>query len=205
MFSNIRYNNVEFIFASLATIFILAIVLAPYAQTINASQSDPYDSGYDHGCDDARISDLDDRYINQEGKGPEFHTNAFMDGYYAGFDACSGQAADDESSPDDFELPSEASNQNSGYSLTVTVPDHPFSKSAVDIYITTENGYKDNAKVSTATAGDPSWTFTIPPNQGNLVEVCVDSGLISLRNCQKYTTNGDDISVSLSAPSFSEP
>lgn len=26
-----------------------------------ASEESPYDSGYDHGCDDARISDPDDR------------------------------------------------------------------------------------------------------------------------------------------------
>lgn len=33
-----------------------------------------YDSGYDHGCDDAGISNLGDRYINQPEKGPSFHT-----------------------------------------------------------------------------------------------------------------------------------
>jgi hypothetical protein len=31
--------------------------------------SSPYDSGYNHGCNDARISDPDDRYINQPEKG----------------------------------------------------------------------------------------------------------------------------------------
>jgi hypothetical protein len=55
-----------------------------------ASEESPYDSGYDHGCDDARISDPDDRYINQDGKDPENHTDRFMDGYHNGFDACSG-------------------------------------------------------------------------------------------------------------------
>ena len=32
------------------------------------------DSGFNHGCDDAEISNPDDRYINQPEKGPSFHT-----------------------------------------------------------------------------------------------------------------------------------
>jgi hypothetical protein len=55
---------------------------------VYASKSSPYDSGYDHGCDDAGRSESD-KYINQPEKGPSFHTNAFMDGYYAGLNACS--------------------------------------------------------------------------------------------------------------------
>lgn len=43
---------------------------------------------YDHGCDDARISNPGDRYINQPEKGPAFHTGEFMQGYDAGFSAC---------------------------------------------------------------------------------------------------------------------
>ena len=39
------------------------------------------ESGYDHGCDDARISDPSDQYINQPEKGPAYHTPEFMDGY----------------------------------------------------------------------------------------------------------------------------
>lgn len=56
--------------------------------TVNASESSPYDSGYDHGCDDAGISDPSDRYINEPGKGPSFHTEEFMSGYDAGFYSC---------------------------------------------------------------------------------------------------------------------
>ena len=56
---------------------------------VYASGGSPYDSGYDHGCDDAGRSEPD-KYINQPEKGPSFHTNAFMDGYYAGLNACSG-------------------------------------------------------------------------------------------------------------------
>ncbi|MGH9979183.1 MAG: hypothetical protein ACRD8Z_25620, partial [Nitrososphaeraceae archaeon] len=53
------------------------------------ASSDAYDSGYGHGCDDAGISDPDDRYINQPEKGPAFLTGTFMRGYNDGFDACS--------------------------------------------------------------------------------------------------------------------
>lgn len=50
----------------------------------------PDDSGYDHGCDDAGISDPSERYYNQPEKGPSFHTShAFNRGYTDGFSACS--------------------------------------------------------------------------------------------------------------------
>jgi hypothetical protein len=51
-------------------------------------QSSAYESGRDHGCDDARLNPSD-RYINEPGKGPSFHTNEFMSGYYSGLNACS--------------------------------------------------------------------------------------------------------------------
>src|SRR5215203_2848029 len=78
---------------SVAILFLTFLVantifaLVPYT---NASSKSPYESGYDHGCDDADISDPDDRYINQPEKGPSFHTDEFMRGYNDGYDACSG-------------------------------------------------------------------------------------------------------------------
>jgi hypothetical protein len=51
--------------------------------------SSPYDSGYDHGCDDAGLSPSD-RYINEPGKGPSYHTEEFMSGYRDGFNNCGG-------------------------------------------------------------------------------------------------------------------
>lgn len=48
-----------------------------------------FDVGYDHGCNDASISDFSNRYINQPEKGPSFHTDEFMLGYDAGYNACS--------------------------------------------------------------------------------------------------------------------
>jgi hypothetical protein len=60
------------------------------------SGSSAYDRGYDHGCDDAKISDPSDRYINQPEKGPSFHTDEFMNGYNDGYNLCSsgGSIAD---------------------------------------------------------------------------------------------------------------
>jgi hypothetical protein len=54
---------------------------------VYASIDDPYDSGYNHGCDDADL-DPGDRYISEPGKGPSYHTERFMDGYNDGFDRC---------------------------------------------------------------------------------------------------------------------
>ena len=49
-------------------------------------------SGYNRGCSDAQISDPSERYINQPGKGSDFHSDAFMQAYNDGFDACSGNS-----------------------------------------------------------------------------------------------------------------
>jgi hypothetical protein len=72
--------------------FIVAALITSIStiQLVYAGGKSPYESGYDHGCDDAGISDRSDRYINQPEKGPSFHTEAFMRGYNAGFNDCSG-------------------------------------------------------------------------------------------------------------------
>jgi tetratricopeptide (TPR) repeat protein len=41
-------------------------------------------SGYSRGCSDSEISKSSDRYINQPGKGPSFHSKAFMQTYTEG-------------------------------------------------------------------------------------------------------------------------
>lgn len=68
---------------------VCSILLISIPGSALASSNSPYDSGYDHGCDDARISDLSERYINQPEKGPSFHTSEFMNGYNSGFNSCS--------------------------------------------------------------------------------------------------------------------
>ena len=65
------------------------LIFSPLISSIPSYASSPYDSGYDHGCDDAGISDSLEQYINQPEKGPSYHTSEFMDGYYAGLNSCS--------------------------------------------------------------------------------------------------------------------
>lgn len=74
-------------------LFTSTIVLSAPLPFVLASSNSPYDSGYDHGCDDAGISDPSDRYINQPEKGPSFHTSEFMNGYNAGFNSCGSSSS----------------------------------------------------------------------------------------------------------------
>ena len=88
-----------------------------------ASEESPYDSGYDHGCDDARISDPDDRYINQDGKGADNHTNEFMDGYNDGYDSCGGGSSEGpESENENPQSQSQSSNNRNENKLNTCVP-----------------------------------------------------------------------------------
>ena len=85
------------------------------------------------------------------------------------------------------------------YGLTVNVPSHPFGISTVGISITTENGHTDHA--DEPTAGGSSHTFNISKNQGQWVQVCVNSGQLTTDNCHTYEITGSDMTVSLSAVS----
>lgn len=76
-------------------------ILSLQMQIGNATSKSPYDSGYDHGCDDADISNPDDRYINQPEKGSSFHTNEFMNGYNDGYDRCSNDGGDEDDRDND--------------------------------------------------------------------------------------------------------
>jgi hypothetical protein len=162
--------------------------------------SDAYDSGYGHGCDDAGISDPDDRYINQPGKGPSFHTGTFMRGYNDGFDACSSSNSGGSNGNSEGEDDDGGSTSRSGYEFTVRISDWPFGSSSVGITIETANGYRDSSSVSTAVSGTPSHTFNIPQDQGNSVFVCADpEGILAFGNCQTFITNGRDSSGTMSA------
>lgn len=91
---------------------ILVFVLQPFtSNTIIAKSS--YDSGYEHGCDDARISDSSDRYINQPEKGSSFHTSEFMNGYDEGFNSC-GQSTNFQSEP--YQPNNRENSESNGYS-----------------------------------------------------------------------------------------
>ena len=73
-----------------STLLVLMATTLLRLEPAMGSCASPYQSGYNHGCSDARISDPSDRYINQPEKGPSFHTNEFMKGYNAGYNACFG-------------------------------------------------------------------------------------------------------------------
>ena len=89
MFHQISITNV--LKSTLIVVLIIAIltisIITFFLPTTKAYAQSPYSSGYDHGCDDAKIVNPD-RYINQPGKGPSYHTGSFMNGYYDGFDSC---------------------------------------------------------------------------------------------------------------------
>src|SRR3712207_5209000 len=78
---DILASSMFFVICTL-TVFSMSFPAPVYA-------SSPFDSGYGHGCSDAGIFDPSSRYINEPGKGPSFHSDDFMSGYYAGFSACS--------------------------------------------------------------------------------------------------------------------
>ena len=67
-----------------------------------------------HGCIDAQISNPSERYINQSEKGPGFHSEAFMQAYNEGFDACSGNSNQNLNDNDNSGSSSDNSNSNSG-------------------------------------------------------------------------------------------
>jgi hypothetical protein len=71
-------------YISLGILIITLNLLGQSAYAVSA-----YNSGYNHGCNDAKISDFSDQYINQPGKGASFHTAEFMRGYNDGRNACS--------------------------------------------------------------------------------------------------------------------
>lgn len=89
----------------------ISMILAVTTGSSGYASSDTYDSGYNHGCDDAEISNPDDRYINQPEKGPSFHTGTFMLGYNDAFGACSEGTNDNSSSSLASSSPSESESE----------------------------------------------------------------------------------------------
>src|SRR5688572_19402047 len=66
---NKKSNNV-----ALNSILIATMILTITSSFSVYASSDAYNSGYNHGCDDAGISDPDERYYYQPERGPSFHT-----------------------------------------------------------------------------------------------------------------------------------
>jgi hypothetical protein len=196
----------NYYFVTLGIFTILLISIPGFAL---ASSNSSYDSGYDHGCDDARISDPSDRYINQPEKGPAYHTDEFMDGYYAGFDSCSGSSSV-SNSEDEFESePSSQSSQSfssssseSDWTLTVRVTDLPFGESIVWLGVKGPYGLDiwDSfqwREIQSSSNPDIAYVdFHILPNEipsGKEFKVCGSTEPITAAlalNCNWYTHTG---------------
>ena len=116
-----KYNIIISISLGILTLFIIS----PLAQQIYAAVA--HTSGYNHGCSDAQMSNLSDRYINQPEKGP-FHTSEFMSAYHEGFNACSGGETENSGSP-------RHSSSNPG---EITIGDNTYTKAFWNDY---KNGY----------------------------------------------------------------
>jgi hypothetical protein len=104
------------------TLFV-GVALGASPDPISASSKSPYESGYDHGCDDSELK-AEDRYINEPGKGASFHTDEFMDGYRTGYQECKEGNSNDSENDDE---PSSSVNSdcfNEGYN---DGKDNPFS------------------------------------------------------------------------------
>lgn len=86
------YRKISHNIFHLVILAFLTVLILSNPGSVLASSKSQYDSGYDHGCDDARISDPSDRYINQPEKEPSCHTSEFMNGYDDGFDSCSNDS-----------------------------------------------------------------------------------------------------------------
>lgn len=99
-----------------------------------------YNSGYTHGCSDVKISDPSKRYINQAGKGSNYHTPEFMNGYNDGFEICSnGSNQPHSNSKGTFKVIVEVTNKlprdtHGGIKVSVGNYSENIFKSAYDIY-----------------------------------------------------------------------
>ena len=99
----------------------------------------PYKSGYSHGCSDAKISDPDNRYINQPGKGANYHTNEFLRGYNDGFEKCTAGNNTPSNTKGTFKVIVEVTNQSprdlsGGITVSVDYSPENIVKSAYGVY-----------------------------------------------------------------------
>jgi hypothetical protein len=75
-------------FATFSIALGILTMLTMHSQLGQLTYADSHTTGYNRGCSDSQISDPSERYINQPEKGPSFHSDAFMQAYHDGFNAC---------------------------------------------------------------------------------------------------------------------
>ena len=74
---------------TMSVFFSLMNIDIVFGQTDELTDEGRYDSGYQHGCNDAKVDEnLTEKYL--EVHPPEEHTPTFMNGYYDGFKDCNG-------------------------------------------------------------------------------------------------------------------
>jgi hypothetical protein len=87
--SDLSENDCKPVFVIVISGLLIAFAaFFPMHQNVVAIIS-PYNSGYAHGCDDAKAGDHP--YLNSPGHGANFHTGQFMEGYNDGFNGCGGR------------------------------------------------------------------------------------------------------------------
>ncbi len=136
---SLQYRTTKHNFAVLFYMIFSYLLLS--ASVTHVSAKSPFDSGYDHGCDDAQISDPSEQYINQPEKGPSYHTSEFMGGYYAGVDACSGSNYETENEEQseqqpesyDYGVPSTSNTQGTDFGPICNLLQVALSNSCSDL------------------------------------------------------------------------
>jgi hypothetical protein len=82
--------------------------------TSQLAAATPYSDGYSHGCDDGKVGFH--KYLNTPGKGIDFHTTEFMQGYDTGYKACFSPSGSDGASTSEIHSQS-SSNSDTGNTL----------------------------------------------------------------------------------------
>ena len=109
-------------------LIVLAAASLWIMQGVMAKKGTPFQAGYDHGCSDAKIT-FSARYINQPGKGPNLHTQEFMNGYNRSFSTCSGGKAS--------AVASNVSSSSSSNSTSSSLYKQGYEKGVADAKLTT--------------------------------------------------------------------
>ena len=71
-------------------LIILTILTLYFPFSIHSNLASAQSDGYTHGCSDGKISNPNQRYLNQPGNGPENQNEEFRNEYIKGFNDCYG-------------------------------------------------------------------------------------------------------------------
>ncbi|WP_134483564.1 hypothetical protein [Candidatus Nitrosocosmicus franklandus] len=83
----------------ITTMSLIMLLVFPISTALSITDKERYDSGYQYGCNDAKIPGILDDYIKQLAKEPSSHTKAFMQGYDDGLNDCSKKITSSDINP----------------------------------------------------------------------------------------------------------